>query len=133
LPKPISSQTIPRWRLFLGIMLAAYFPDNRNYWKGRPFRDDPDGIFRQVRNWRPWAFEVRFSEAESLENVEAWCPRPETWNEIQQKVFRAGFPGAEAVPDALANLLDNSQLLERRGSAEYTSKVEQWAQEQCGL
>jgi len=133
LPKPRSFQKIPRWRAFFAIMLGAYFPNNRNYWEGRPFRDDPDGIFREVDDWRAWTFEVRFSEPVSIENVKAWCPRPEAWDEIQQKVLRAGFPGADAVPEALVDLVSNSEILDSRGSPEYAKRVERWAQEQCGL
>ena len=133
LPKPTSFQKIPRWRAFFAIMLAAYFPDNRSYWEGRPFRDDPDGVFRQVDDWRAWAWEVRFSEPESLRNVKAWCPKPEVWDEIQDVVKGTTFPVAGAVPNPLVDLLTDSELLASRGSPNYTEKVEQWAQKRCGL
>ena len=114
-------------------MLAVYFPDSRNYWKGRPFRDDPDGSFHQVHNWTAWAWEVRFSEPESLRKVDAWCPRPEAWNEIHDMVKGTGFPVAGAVPNVLVDLLNKSELLDSRGSPEYAKKIEQWAQKRCGL
>jgi len=133
LPRLRFFQKIRRWRAFFAIMLAVCFPDNRDYWKGRPFRDDPDGIFGQVDDWRAWTFEVRFSEPESIRNVEAWCPRPEVWNEIQEVVLGTGFPVAGAVPNPLVDFLNNSELLDSRGSPEYTKKLERWAQKRCGL
>jgi hypothetical protein len=57
-----SEMSLDEWRGNLARVLAAYFDDDSDYWRGRPARPDPEDLYTLNDSWRAWTFEVRFTE-----------------------------------------------------------------------
>jgi hypothetical protein len=125
--------SLSEWRTVFGKILAAYFDNVIDYWKGKPNPHDPEGLYELNDEWRAWTFEVRFYEGQSIFDRAAWCTDEPLWNRLRrdhdgQETKPPGDP-----PTALDRFMEGPGLIIAPGSATFCDEVERWVRKEVGL
>jgi hypothetical protein len=128
-----SVMPLDEWRDNFARVLAAYFDDDREYWRGRPARPDPEDLYTSNESWRAWTFEVRFTEGQSIHERTAWCADESLMNRLRQlqDEQETGPPGDPET--ALDEFLAGPEPLVPLGSPAFCYEMEHWVQEEVGL
>jgi hypothetical protein len=126
-----SELSLDEWRQAFARFLAAYFDKSEDYWTGRPSRPDPEGLYELNDDWRCWAFEIRFAEAQPIHDRVAWCAD----ESVMQALFRLhnSEPNAPGEPRPVHRFLNNPPALKPSGTPFYCKAVENWVMGQLGI
>lgn len=119
------------WRDAFTIYLAAYFNPLEAYWTGRPWQDDPDGLFHTANSWRAWVFEVRFDKGPNLLAASAWCARPDQADLLYE--LAEEHPPLGSQYSNLQEFIETTEELVPGGSPYYCEEVEDWVRGKAGL
>ena len=119
------------WRVAFTTYLAAYFNPLQNYWIGRPWRDDPEGLFHPENSWRAWVFEVRFDKGPNLMTASVWCARPDQADLFYE--LAEEHPPLGSQYSNLQEFIETTEELVPGGSPYYCEEVEDWVRGKVGV
>lgn len=125
---------LSEWRDRFGMILAAYFGEEVDYWPpGKPNPHDPEGLYELNVDWRAWTFEVRFYEGQSIFDRSAWCGDEAVMHQLfrlhdQQEAMPSGDP-----PTALDRFMDGPGPIIAPGSSKFCDEIERWVRKEVGL
>jgi hypothetical protein len=120
---------IVQWRENFSVYLAAYFFPLQHYWKSRPYRPDPDGIFDNSCNqWRAWVFEILLEGLQDFGQAVAWCGSRDNSSSIRKALINTVSPFSFA---PYAKLVDRD--LCPGGADDYIEVMEDWVVAQLVL
>ena len=125
---------LDQWRATFGKFLAAYFDSDVDYWlKAKPSVHDPEGRIESNTDWRAWAFEIRFSEGQSIHERAAWCAREEVMSVLRRLTDEqpATIPGDP--PSGLDQFFAGPPALDPVGTTQFCERLEQWVREQVSV
>lgn len=124
---------LDKWREVFGRVLAAYFEEDEDYWRGRPNPWDPEGLYELNDSWRAWSFEVRFYESQSIHERVAWCADESVMNMLRRMEDEQDPTPPGDPLTALDRFLDGPAAVEPAGTPNFCDRMEQWIRRQVEL
>ncbi|HXD29697.1 MAG TPA: hypothetical protein VN643_01180 [Pyrinomonadaceae bacterium] len=122
---------LKNWRVDFKKYLAAFFHPLQAYWSGRPWQDDPDGLFQAPNSWRAWVFEVRFDKGPDWLSASAWCARPDQADLLYEAAEQ--HPPLGSQHSHLQLFIETVLELMPGGSPYYCEEIEDWVRREVRL